>query len=261
MPTSTSSVRDVASIALALRVNLRRSAPPLHLVVVLAATMFGVNYALTYLAETHLAQMVIPRKGFAEVMNPATVQISYGLGWILQDYRGQRLLLHGGAIDGFRAHLAMVPEAQLGIVLLNNLDRGFMNLALSNALIDHILRLPYRDWNAYYLDIQTKEEARAKDRARDLRAARKTGTKPSLPLEAYTGKYFDAAYGTCEITLERGRLIWLWGTWRCSLEHFQDDTFLAHGEGFEDSPAEFRVGANRSAEAVHVIGRLFRRAM
>ena len=32
----------------------RRRAPPLHLVLVLALTMFGLNYALTYLAETHL---------------------------------------------------------------------------------------------------------------------------------------------------------------------------------------------------------------
>jgi len=41
------------------RGNARREAPPLHLVVVLAFTMFGVNYALTYLAETHLASGLV----------------------------------------------------------------------------------------------------------------------------------------------------------------------------------------------------------
>jgi drug/metabolite transporter (DMT)-like permease len=46
-------------IALALRVDLRLHAPPMHLVVVLAATMFGLNYVLTYLAETHLASGLV----------------------------------------------------------------------------------------------------------------------------------------------------------------------------------------------------------
>jgi drug/metabolite transporter (DMT)-like permease len=41
-------------LALALRVDLRRATPPWHLIAVLAVTMFGINYALTYLAETHL---------------------------------------------------------------------------------------------------------------------------------------------------------------------------------------------------------------
>jgi len=42
------------ALAALLRVDFRHHAPPLHLVVVLAATMFGLNYALTYMAETHL---------------------------------------------------------------------------------------------------------------------------------------------------------------------------------------------------------------
>jgi len=41
------------------RVDVRRAAPPLHLVIVLAITMFGLNYALTYLAETHLASGLV----------------------------------------------------------------------------------------------------------------------------------------------------------------------------------------------------------
>jgi len=42
------------ALAALLRVDLRRNRPPLHLVIVLAVSMFGLNYALTYLAETHL---------------------------------------------------------------------------------------------------------------------------------------------------------------------------------------------------------------
>jgi drug/metabolite transporter (DMT)-like permease len=46
-------------LARALRGKARRPAAPLHLVLVLAITMFGVNYALTYLAETHLSSGLV----------------------------------------------------------------------------------------------------------------------------------------------------------------------------------------------------------
>jgi drug/metabolite transporter (DMT)-like permease len=47
------------AVALAMRVDLRRERPPLHLVVVLALTLFGVNYGLTYYAETHLSSGIV----------------------------------------------------------------------------------------------------------------------------------------------------------------------------------------------------------
>lgn len=211
------------------------------------------------LAETHRPQMIIRREEFARVMNPATVQISYGLGWIVQDYRSQLLLQHGGAIDGFRAHLTLVPEAKLGIALLNNLDRGFMNLALSNLLIDQFLGLSYRDWNAYYLDIQAKEEAKAREHVQAIHAVRKAGAKPSLPLKSYTGKFEDAAYGPCEIIVEDGQLFWLWGSWRCPLEHYEDDVFLATTPGLINGVAEFHKGPGGSVTSLKMVGRVFRR--
>jgi drug/metabolite transporter (DMT)-like permease len=47
------------ALALIFRVDLRKHAPPLHLVIVLAFTMFGINYALTYIAETQLASGLV----------------------------------------------------------------------------------------------------------------------------------------------------------------------------------------------------------
>src|SRR5262249_26168765 len=73
------------------------------------------------LAETHTPQFVIRPAGAEREMFPDTVQLSYGLGWVLHDYRGYRVLAHGGATDGFRAQLTFVPEQKLGVVLLCNL--------------------------------------------------------------------------------------------------------------------------------------------
>lgn len=47
------------ALAFAFRIDLRKHAPPLHLVAVLAATLFGLNYVLTYFAETQLASGLV----------------------------------------------------------------------------------------------------------------------------------------------------------------------------------------------------------
>ncbi|MDQ2857641.1 MAG: EamA family transporter [Candidatus Eremiobacteraeota bacterium] len=64
-PLTGAGIRFVAAAAIlyaagaALRPDLRRRAPPTRLVLVLALMMFGLNYALTYLAETHLASGLV----------------------------------------------------------------------------------------------------------------------------------------------------------------------------------------------------------
>jgi hypothetical protein len=99
------------------------------------------------LAVTHAPQNIIPLGGHDGKLHPETHQMTYCMGWVRQDYRGQLLLSHGGTLDGFRTHITLVPRAQLGIVLLNNLHGSDMNLAVSNTLVDRILGLqPTRDW-------------------------------------------------------------------------------------------------------------------
>ena len=66
--------------------------------------------------------MVIRLEGIERDLHPETVQMSYGMGWVLEDYRGVGLCSHAGAIDGFRVHITLIPEKKIGIVLLANLQ-------------------------------------------------------------------------------------------------------------------------------------------
>jgi CubicO group peptidase (beta-lactamase class C family) len=50
----------------------------------------------------------------------AAAYAGYGMGWVVGDYHGQRMLSHSGSTLGFEAQLAVWPEAQLGIVVLTN---------------------------------------------------------------------------------------------------------------------------------------------
>lgn len=47
-------------------------------------------------------------------------KIGYGLGWFLREWKGKKIVEHGGNIDGFNALVALMPEKRLGFVLLTN---------------------------------------------------------------------------------------------------------------------------------------------
>lgn len=46
---------------------------------------------------------------------------AYGLGWMLQEYDGRKVVEHGGNIGGFSAQIGMIPEENLGYVMLSNI--------------------------------------------------------------------------------------------------------------------------------------------
>lgn len=209
--------------------------------------------------ELHSPQIIFRREGFARAMNPDTNILSYGMGWVVQDYRGRHLLMHGGAIDGFRAHFTLVPEARLGFVLLNNLHETQMNLAVSNTLVDLFLGLPTKDWNAYFLEIHKTGEEEQKANSDMVRQRRQPGTRTSRPLEAYAGKYEDTAYGLARVTCAQNRLTVHWGRFRWPLEHYHFDTFLANDDVLIDQPAVFILGADGEVATLKMLGREFRR--
>jgi len=204
------------------------------------------------LAETHTPQSVIRLEGSARTLNPETIQLNYGMGWVVQDSRGRLLVAHAGAIDGFRAHITLVPDAKLGIVLLNNLHETRMNLALSNNLVDLFLGLGKRDWNAYYLEQVHKDEAAAQERVRQRMAERHHDTHPSREASAYVGRYEDPAYGSAEVTFEDGTLVWQWSTFRCPLRHFHYDTFLVENDVLGHPLAFFTLAADGEVASMKV---------
>lgn len=210
------------------------------------------------LRETHEPNMVIPLGDFARRINPETVQITYGLGWIVQDYRGHKILLHGGAIDGFRAHLMLIPGTRVGIGILSNLDGSLCNFALANALADLFLELPSRPWIADIEAVESKDRADDLRRAAELRSRRPVGARPPLPLDSYVGVYTDDAYGDCEIVRQGGALTLKWRTMQFPLEHFQGQTFLVDDVPVRDAPLTF-IAQGTSVTAIEFLDRTFRR--
>jgi CubicO group peptidase (beta-lactamase class C family) len=206
------------------------------------------------LKEMHTPQIVIPLDAVDRIMFPETNQMSYGMGWVIQDHFGYRLLQHGGAIDGFRCHFTLVPKARLGIVLLCNLHQTRMNIALSNSLLEMLLGLPHRDWNALVAEAQRKDEAEAEKKEREKQKRQHLDTQPSRELAGYAGFYEHPAYGTVRITLEDGRLVWQWNRWSAALIHYHYDTFTLPIEKMGEPRVVFTLDTKGRVVQMKVLG-------
>jgi CubicO group peptidase (beta-lactamase class C family) len=210
------------------------------------------------LAVTHSPQNIIPLDGIDQRLNPETDHMAYCMGWVRHDYRGRLLLAHSGAIDGFRAHIKLAPKENLGIVLLNNRQGTEMNTALGYTLLDRILKLePQIDWNERIGEVAKMRDAIIKQRSKDRAADRHRNTKPSLPISAYVGSYLEPAFGLSRVTIENDQLVWSWSTFKCPLEHYHFDTFIAKSELLNDPFVSFGLGLDGKVATVNAVERYF----
>jgi CubicO group peptidase (beta-lactamase class C family) len=212
------------------------------------------------LAEMHTAQVVIRPEDAGRSWNPETNQMAYGLAWTLQDYRGLHLVSHGGAIDGFRANITLVPKQRLGIAVLANLGQENMPEALRYKLIDAVLGLAARDWDTPLIERGSKEREESEAAQRAFAKARRSGTRPAMELSAYAAVYRHPAYGEVRIGLDSGQLTAQWAGSLFRLEHHHFETFLLKGgDRLENTTATFYIGPMGSADTLHMLGVEFQR--
>ncbi len=65
--------------------------------------------------------------------------LNYGLGWFVDEYKGQPLLHHGGNIDGYSSMVSFLPEERLGVVMLSNVSHSAMQDAVRGITYDALL--------------------------------------------------------------------------------------------------------------------------
>jgi CubicO group peptidase (beta-lactamase class C family) len=213
------------------------------------------------LLETHSPQIEVLIDRTEQKFFPETRRMDYGMGWLQLEHRGHKLLCHAGAIDGFRAHLTLVPDKGIGIVLLANLQQTRMNLALNNALLDALLGMAPRDWNSIGLKAGRQEAAERAEEERERLAKRHSGTRPSRELQAYAGEYEHPAYGRVEVSVASGSLVWQWNDFKARLEHFEYDTFTLPIEAIWGPQVIFTLqgGAVKEMEVTGRIGVTFQK--
>ncbi|HEV2446360.1 MAG TPA: serine hydrolase, partial [Candidatus Sulfopaludibacter sp.] len=123
----------------------------------------------------------------------------YGPGWFLRDYRGKKMVYHTGVLAGYVSRTTLIPDLNLGIVVLTNGEEEGAHAAITQSILDQYFGMPETDWAAAYHDLARREAAVAEAQVRKSGAARKANTRPSLPLASYAGRYRDKWYGDVAI--------------------------------------------------------------
>jgi len=125
----------------------------------------------------------------------------YGLGWFIENYSGHRVVMHDGGVNGYLSSVTLLPQDHLGIVVLTNTDQNSLYNALRWEIIDAYLKHPYRDYSSAYLARFKTEQGQEQLADRKLRDSVALKLQPSLPLNAYTGRYFNDLYGNMTISI------------------------------------------------------------
>ncbi len=185
--------------------------------------------------ETHAAQTIVPSDGFWKLTMQEAHFAAYGMGWFLHDYKGRKVVQHGGNIDGMTALVALLPEERTGLVILTNLNGNLLTYALMYRVFDGYLKQPARDWSAELLKgaAELKAQGEAAEKTRETQRVK--GTAPTLPPAKYAGVYVDSMYGEATVREDRGKLVLEYGSMVGDLEHWQHDTFRSlwrqHSQG------------------------------
>jgi CubicO group peptidase (beta-lactamase class C family) len=179
---------------------------------------------------------------------------TYALGWDVSDYRGTKIVWHGGAVFGSQTLVVLIPDKQVGFSIEINCEDGEVLLGLMDELLDHYLGLPRTDWVARW-QAEKQHKIGAALEALKAPAAQPVKVGPSLALERYTGTFADPWYGNIEVSQADGKLtIDFKSTPRMSgtLEHWQYDTFVTHltDKSIEPAYVTFGLGAEGQIERV-----------
>ena len=204
----------------------------------------------TTVSEMHASQVRMePWLLFAD---PGTG--SYGLGWARADFLGHAHISHSGGIFGFPAYVAMLPDANAGVVVLAN---GSMwtpyhpHQDIGAWVFGQLLGVEGRDWHAEVMARTDAIHAQVETALTAREAGRTDGTQPSLPLTGYTGRYQDehGAVTAHVVNGETGLRVHFGapGSFSGDMEHWHHDVFQLHydggdGQAYGSSFVTFTIG-------------------
>ncbi len=132
---------------------------------------------------------------------------SYGLGFFIQDVKGYKELSHTGGLEGMVTQITIIPELQLGIIVLTNQEEGAAFVSITNQIKDGYLGLPRKDWVTEMLtDRNAQKEAAKKITDEVNKEISKSSEHPaSVDFTAYTGTYRDPWFGDVLISIKNGK--------------------------------------------------------
>jgi len=169
-----------------------------------------------------------PLSGFHRRNFPSKHFSGYGLGWDLYDYEGRLVANHGGGYDGFISHTVLVPEENLGAIIVTNNITSFAYAMMYVILDEYLASDQERDFGKVLLDYKLQDDEDSKNTEKEILAYKKENAPSSLPMASYAGHYVGKMYGGLTITEGKDGLRFNFDhspIFSGRIEHFHYNTF------------------------------------
>ena len=150
------------------------------------------------LFETHKPHNLRSVSLRSKEINPHTNFKTYGLGWEVVDYHGEKVCQHTGGMDGMLSRVSFMPEEKIGIIILTNSDENWLISFMQYYIYDQLLQKESRDWSQVYFDLYTEGKVR-----KAAKEKKTSSNPPAVELEELVGIYENELYGTARIS-QRG---------------------------------------------------------
>jgi hypothetical protein len=144
---------------------------------------------------------------------------------MIDAYRGNLHVQHGGLLYGFTALVSMLPNEKIGLVVLTNLNNTPLPMILEGYVYDRLLELPPIDWNKRRHEAYAKMEAMAKAEEAKGDPDRNPEVKPTHKLGDYAGLYHSEGYGDITVRQQGDSLMAALTTGERPLRCYNGDTF------------------------------------
>ena len=146
---------------------------------------------------------------------------TYGLGWFQHDYRGKMVQFHTGSLAGMVAIAGMIPEENIGVYVMGNLDHVELRHAIMYSVFDLFMDGKItKDWskelyNLYHPNVETPKESEPLKNA-----------KSSFETTTILGTYTNTQYGFIKISKKGNQVVFnLNNTLMGTMSHWHYDTY------------------------------------
>jgi len=131
----------------------------------------------------------------------------YGLGWVLKDIKGKMMVSHTGGLPGYLSKTLLIPDINLGIVILTNTSPGGGALfsAISQTIVDKYLNISKRDWVKIYKKRFNKKNTYAKKVVKNVWKTINMNKNKRIDILKYKGVYKDKWFGKISINVKQGK--------------------------------------------------------
>ncbi|KAF9348593.1 hypothetical protein BGX26_013000 [Mortierella sp. AD094] len=180
------------------------------------------------ITETLSAQSILAKGRRTPDFPPS---MTYGMGWMLDSYKGNIVYSHNGKVDGYVSNLAFFPDSELVVAHLTNSYSNALPEAAFFYIADELLGLPKTiDWIQIAIDGTQQIYDGAAMALKGVFPERIKNKPPSHNLREFAGDYTDPVYGDLTVRLEKGdkgkeELHIRLHVYEGKLEHYHFDSF------------------------------------